>query len=195
MADDLVRRCPERLPVTKSTFSYWLTVTCGSSDSTCALAIVERIQVERYRVVAADVLPPGDVGADRGRIVLADEHDIQVAVIVREERSGRLADGRSVTRLALAEVDNWRAATVGGPIRSVDEPFKSRRLVHAGDLEGGRARGILGLNRRCQREECREQRGETLESDRRYESVRNVHSLRGDSEPARTLLSKSRLLA
>jgi hypothetical protein len=116
---------------------------------------------------------------------------MQVAVIVREERSGRLADGRSVTRLALAEVDDWRAATLGGPVRCADEPFKSGRLVHAGDLEGGSARGILRVNRRCQREESREQRGETLESDLRYERVRNVHGVSGEPEPARIPPSES----
>src|SRR5207237_6109690 len=69
-------------------------------------------------------------------------YNVQIRVVVGEERCCRFADGRAVTRLLLQEVCDDRAPIMCSPVRLVDEPFEPRRFGRARDMNG---RGILTL--------------------------------------------------
>ena len=97
----------------------------------CAFTVAECIQVDSHRIVITDVFTPDDVGADGGRIVLTDEHDVKVALVVGQERRGGLADRCSVAGLTLSEVRDGRAAFVGPSIRRPDEPLEFGRVIDA----------------------------------------------------------------
>src|SRR5207247_9063085 len=67
-------------------------------------SIVERVQINRHRVVAADLLAPGNARPDLGGLVAAPEDRVAVVGVVGEVDRGRLAYRRAVARLALAQV-------------------------------------------------------------------------------------------
>jgi len=92
-----------------------------------ALAVVEGVEVHRDGVVDRDLFPFRQPGTDLRRIVPADEHDVQVGIVVTHIRRRRDADGNAVARLALAEVGHANAA--GRQIRC-EKVLEPGRLIH-----------------------------------------------------------------
>ena len=116
-----------------------------------ALAVVEGVEKDADKVVVEDLLPPRHPGADTRRIDrMADEHRIQVGVVIRDVHFGPLGGGRQVLRLTLEE-------RVGGnplPAISGQEILEPRRRRHVLDREALTRGRRLGLRHR----ECRRQK-------------------------------------
>src|SRR5439155_829908 len=68
------------------------------------LAVAKRVEVHGDGVVRSGLLPLGERGADQRRGVLADEHDVQVGVVVGHVGGGRRARRIAVAGIALAEI-------------------------------------------------------------------------------------------
>ncbi len=110
------------------------------------LPIEERVEQHTDEIVAADLLSLAQVRAHSLRLgVVADEHDVQVPVVVREVRGGALRRRDAVSRLALLEIADRR---FGLARRSVEELLERRRARHAWDANrGGLSGGRLGGKR------------------------------------------------
>src|SRR5439155_1792535 len=115
--------------------------------------------IDRHRVVAADLLAPGDARPDLGGLVAAHEDRVEVLVVVRQVDGGLLADWRAVARLALAQVGDQDAETalarldgaVAWPafrVAVVQELVQMGRRRDTADLDDARRLLRLGAWRR-----------------------------------------------
>ena len=116
----------------------------------CALAVVERVEVQGDAVVHGDLFPPRQAGADFRRVVLTDEDHVEVGVVVAEIRRGGSAHRHPVTRLALPKVRRHRGAGGRTLPEEIVEPRRLRDALHddaRGSGRGGRGRGGRGRAR------------------------------------------------
>ncbi len=112
-----------------------------------------RVETQEHDVVAEDLVPLAEGGPHLLRLVVADEADVEVAVVVRDE--GLRIDGRLglVAGTMLGEV---RGLCGSPPARVVKLPVDLYRARGPGDLE----LGVIGRDIRVVRARGRKRRGQ-----------------------------------